>query len=322
MTWFKSLSTPEYIFIFLFIVLYFLFMYRTFKLTFAYKISYSRLFGKLFIRTLYFSCLIFALLGPSFGKASKELKAVSKDIVLAVDLSASMNANDVAPTRLEKVKFELKNIVDAFSGNRIGLIIFSSEAFVQCPLTFDEGAIKLFIETLNTSLVPSAGTDFSEPLTLALKKISEDEESRQNAKSKVIILISDGEDFGSKTMKVADEIRDEGIRVFTLGVGTAEGSKIRTRGGYLLDQNRKPVITKLNSRELKKIASATEGKYYEINSEQNQVKKMINNIKSIKGKLVEKKRQDVNVNRYYYFLLFAVLLMALDVLWSPNVIRL
>ena len=278
--------------------------------------------GKLIIRTTYFACLLFALLGPSFGKASKELKAISKDIILAVDLSASMNAEDVAPTRLEKVKFELKNIVKAFSGNRVGLIIFSSEAFVQCPMTFDEGAISLFIETLNTGLVPSAGTDFSEPLSLGLKKITNDEDSRENAKSKVIILISDGEDFGSKTMSVAENLKDEGIRVFTLGVGTSQGSKIRTRGGYLLDQNRKPVITKLNSKELKRIANATDAKYYEINAEQNEVKKMINNIKSIKGKLIEKKKQDVKVNRYYYFLLLAMLLVIIDILWSPNVIRL
>jgi Ca-activated chloride channel family protein len=117
-----------------------------------------------------------------------------------------MDAFDIQPTRLEKIKFEMKKIVDAFSSDRVGVIIFSSEAFMQCPLTYDQNALNLFIETMNTSLVPASGTDFSPPLKMALKKLTEQEGTSAQQKSKVIILISDGEDFGEETDEMAREV--------------------------------------------------------------------------------------------------------------------
>ncbi len=115
-----------------------------------------------------------ALLGPAFGEARREVQSVGKDIFLAIDLSQSMNANDVQPTRLEKMKFELKNIVGTFTSDRIGLIIFSSEAFMQCPLTYDQNALNIFIETLHSGLVPNTGTDFGPPLKMALEKLNDE----------------------------------------------------------------------------------------------------------------------------------------------------
>src|SRR4029079_18396893 len=128
----------------------------------------------LFIRTGFFLLLVIAFMGPSFGGSKKEIKSVGKDIMICVDLSKSMDAYDIQPTRLEKIKFEMKKIVDAFSSDRVGIIIFSSEAFMQCPLTFDQNALNLFIETMNSSLVPSTGTDFGPALKMALSKLEED----------------------------------------------------------------------------------------------------------------------------------------------------
>lgn len=283
--------------------------------------SYSKVFVKLFIRSSYFALLIIALLGPSFGETKREIKAIGKDIMIAVDLSESMNAFDIQPTRLEKLKFELKNIVNAFNSDRIGLIIFANEAFVQCPLTYDKGAINLFLETLSTEIAPYNGTDFGPPMALALEKLSDEDAPVSQQKSKVIILISDGEDFGEETDAIAQNIKDSGIRLFTLGIGTARGSKIMTRRGFKKDREGNDVITRLNPASLKQVAVKTGGKYFEINETKNDVSRLINTISAIEGELTDAKQVDVSANKYYYFLALALLLMLLDVLINVKIIR-
>jgi Ca-activated chloride channel family protein len=257
-----------------------------------------------------------ALLGPSFGDTSKEVKAIGKDIMICVDLSESMNANDVQPSRLEKVKFELKNLVDAFSSDRIGIIIFSSEAFMQCPLTYDQTAMNLFIETLSSGLVPDTGTDFGPPLELALSKLETDESSGARQKSKVIILISDGEDFGGDTEGQISNIEEEGIKLFTLGIGSENGSRIPGMTGFKTDRNGREVVTKLNARELKSLALNTGGKYFEINESKNDIQRLINAINAIEGELKDARIIDVSANKYFYFVALAILLVCIDLLFG------
>ena len=148
MSWAKSLSFTELILIGLFLVLYAGYFVRVFLVATKLGTSYRKVLLKFALRSLYFALLIIALLGPSFGESTREIKSIGKDIYVAVDLSASMNAYDIQPSRLEKVKFELKKIVSAFNSDRLGIIIFTSEAFVQCPLTYDQSALNLWIETL------------------------------------------------------------------------------------------------------------------------------------------------------------------------------
>ena len=123
------------------------------------------------LRAFYFFLLICALFGPSFGAERKQIVSVGKDIFFCLDLSESMNAADVAPTRLERVKFEMKKIITAFRGDRAGVVIFSGDAFVQCPLTYDTSALHLFTQSISTSLVPNTGTEFLPPLRMVLEKI-------------------------------------------------------------------------------------------------------------------------------------------------------
>ncbi len=298
-------------------------MYITRVIRIARKLdtSYGSLFYKVFIRTSYFALFIIALLGPSFGQASKEIRSVGKDIMIAVDLSESMNANDVPPTRLEKVKFELKNIVDAFTSDRIGIVIFSSEAFIQCPLTYDQNALYLFIETLNTGLVPNRGTDFGPALSLALDKLENNEGSSLDQKSKVLILISDGEDFGDETTEIMNKIQERDIRLYTLGIGTTRGSKIPTRNGFKKDQSGVDVITKLNPGSLKNLATKTGGKYFEINETSNDINRLISTLSNIEGELRDTRQIDVSANKYYYFLAAALLLLLIDGFISLKTIR-
>lgn len=314
MTWYRSISGFEFLVIVIFIALYAAYIFRMFRIGKILMISYRALVIKAIIRGAYFLLFIVALLGPSFGDTSREVKAIGKDIMVCVDLSESMNANDIQPTRLEKVKFELKNLVDAFNSDRIGLIIFSSESFMQCPLTYDQGALNLFIETLGTNLVPNAGTDFGPPIDMALEKLSGEETTSQQQKSKVIILISDGEDFGENTLSQVTKLEENGIKLFTFGVGTEKGSRIRTNYGFKTDKTGREVYTKLNANDLKTLAIKTGGKYFEINEESNDIERLINAINGIEGELRDSRVVDVSANKYYYFIALALLLICIDIL--------
>ena len=232
-----------------------------------------------------------------------------------------MNAYDVQPTRLEKVKYELGKIVEEFSSDRIGLIIFSSEAFVQCPLTYDQAALNLFIETLSTRLVPNTGTDFGPALTMALDKLDSDAETSIDQKAKIIILISDGEDFGEETTNIRKEVKDRGIKLFTLGVGTTQGSKIETTNGFKKDKSGVDVVTKLDRKSLKELAARTGGKYFEINDRQNDTRRLINTINAVEGQLRDARIVDVSANKYTYFLLGALILLVIDTVTTVKTVR-
>ncbi|MCB0495178.1 MAG: VWA domain-containing protein [Cyclobacteriaceae bacterium] len=321
MSWYRPFGIYELIVIGLFLLAYLFFIVRVVRIGKKLKTPVYGVFGKIALRSIYFALLIVALMGPSFGSSKREVKSIGKDIMIAIDLSRSMNANDVPPTRLTKVKFELNKIVDEFSSDRIGLIIFSSEAFMQCPLTYDQAALNLFIETLHTGLVPNAGTDFGPALAMALDKLETKDESSVDTKAKIILLISDGEDFGEDTDNALEKIKERGIKLFTLGVGTAKGSKIETANGYMKDREGNDVITKLDSKSLKRLAAKTGGKYFEINDHVNDTERLINTINQVEGQLRDARVVDVSANKYTYFLLAAFILIVLDVLTSVKTIR-
>lgn len=319
MSWYRNIGATEIIFLAIFIILYGIYLWRVIRIARSLGSSYSNSFIKIFLRTAVFGLLIVAILGPSFGESKKEVKSVGKDIMICVDLSKSMDALDIPPTRLEKIKHEMKKIVEAFNSDRLGIIIFSGEAFMQCPLTFDQAALNLFIETMNTGLVPSSGTDFGPPLTMALQKMEQDN-NRVETKSKIIILISDGEDFGEETNTIANEVENEGIKLFTLGIGTEKGGQIRTGSGFKTDKKGNIVVSQLNPTSLQALASRTGGKYFEINGTRNDVSRLINTVSKIEGELMDARLVDVTANKYYYFLLAALILMAIDVLINVKTI--
>lgn len=321
MTWFREFGLFEAVILLLFSGFYIIYLIKIFRIAKSLNTPLGNVFYKLILRTLIFALLIVAFLGPSFGDSRKEVKSVGKDIMICVDLSKSMDAFDIQPTRLEKIKFEMKRIVDAFSSDRMGIIIFSSEAFMQSPLTYDQNALNLFIETMNTGLVPSSGTDFGPPIRMALSKLIDQEGPSSQQKSKVIILISDGEDFGEDTEKEISEVQDNDIKLFTLGVGTEAGSQLYAGSGFKTDRQGNTVITRLDSRSLQSLASRTGGQYFEINETKNDVSRLINTISRIEGELRDTRFVDVSANRYHYFLLVALFLLVIDVLVNIKTVR-
>ena len=307
----------------LFFMFYFLYLVRIYKINQEIKVNLKAVFMKFILRVTFFTLLIISLLGPNFGIKEEKVEVVGKDIMIAVDLSESMNANDIQPSRIEKVKFEIKKIVDEFSGDRIGIIMFSGEAFVQCPLTYDKNALNLFVETLNTGLVPNSGTDFGPPLELGLSKLQDENSGDNDFKSKIIILFSDGEDFGEDTDQSIEKIKENSLKLFSVGIGTDEGSKILDDfGNFKKDNEGNDVITKLNSSSLRETADKTGGNYYEISKNKNEINQMITEIKNIKGDIIDQQTSNISENKYFYFLLIALVLVAIDFIFVSKIISL
>ncbi len=321
MSWYRSFGITEIVLIAAFLLLYGFYIARVINIAKRLNTPFRSVFIKVLLRTVYFTLFIIALLGPSFGGSKKEVKSIGKDIMICVDLSKSMDAFDIQPTRLEKIKHEMKKLVDAFNSDRIGVIIFGSEAFMQCPLTFDQNALNLFIETMNTGLVPVAGTDFGPPLRMALSKLEDESESNGQPKSKIIILISDGEDFGEETNEIARDIEQKDIKLFTLGVGTERGGNIYAGNGVKKDRDGRAVVTKLNSSSLRSLANKTDGQYFEINETRNDVSRLINTISKIEGELRDARYVDVTANKYFYFLAIAAFLLLVDILLNIRTVR-
>ena len=304
-----------------FVLLYILYLTRFWSINRRLKVEKQRLFTKFIIRTAYFVLFLIAFAGPSIGNSFKEVKEEGKEIFIAVNLSQSMNATDIGPSRLQRIKFELKNLIKSFPSDRIGLIIFSSEAFMQCPLTFDQAVIQLYIDGLNTGLVPNAGTDLTAPLRMALDRFLKDES--QEVKAKSVILISDGENFGDDLEGIVSDLADNNIKVFSLGIGTENGSQIPRGNGVVIDPaTGAPAISKLESNSLQLAASETSGDYFEISDESQQIGDLIATIDRLEGGVANTRMVEASSNKYFYFLLAALGLALLDMILPIKTIKL
>jgi len=313
MIWAYPSSGLSILLIGLFTFLYGIYLYRFWRINQRLQVKKRSLVWKCVLRTLYFALFLIALAGPSIGSALKEIKQEGKDIFLAIDLSQSMNAQDINPSRLQRVKFEMKNLVKNFSSDRIGIIIFSSEAFIQCPLTFDQNVIQLHLDGLNTNLVPNYGTDIAAPLNMAYQKFQN--ENDQENTSKAIILISDGEDFGENLPPILDKLAEQGIRVFALGVGTEEGSTIPRGNSVVMDpQVNRPAITRLDATNLKTIATRTDGAYFEISDLAMEIPQLINAVERLEGTVMASRMVEASANKYFYFLAAALVLALIDLM--------
>lgn len=325
--WYQDIDIVEYILIAAFVVATIFYILRIRRIARALNTHYRWVFFKLPLRIIYFALLVIALLGPSFGFGKKSIAVVGKDIFIAVDLSLSMKATDIQPSRLDKIKYELSNIVNTLKSDRIGLVIFSSSAFMHCPLTYDKGALNLFTQILNTNLMPvgRSGTDFYAPLELVLNKYKEEDannKKQQNEYAKIVVLFSDGEEFGDRYTDIIDQLKKNNIRVFTVGVGSLQGGKIPTSLGFKKDKKGKVVLSQLSTASLQNIAEQTNGRFFEVSDNRNDIPELINTIQEIKGQKLDVRNIDVSSNKYAYFAWAALALLFLDVLITVKVISL
>ena len=315
-----ELTIVEYLFIGSFLGLYLLYIGRTMWVARQLNTTARAVVVKFFLRTLYFGLLIVSVLGPFFGEPEREIMAEGKDIFVLVDVSKSMNANDVAPSRIEKVKFELQRLAAALSENRFGLIIFSSDAFLQLPLTFDLETFNLFSQSLNTSQTSNAGTDVCSAVELAVKKQLDN--TKADNTTNILLLFTDGEDFGTCDRRLLAKIRQYGMHLFIVGIGTQTGGRIPEGNGFLKDENGQTVLTRLNGSYLRELATATNGNYFEINAQTNAMPELLTDINSVEGRLIDSRKVAVSSNKYRYFLVIALALLLLDVLITVTTFKL
>ena len=306
-----ELTLVEYIFIAAFLILYSVYIGRTLYVAKALGSTARGVVIKFFLRTTYIALLIVAILGPFFGEPERDIIAEGKDIMVLVDVSKSMDATDVQPSRLDKVKFELQRLTTSLSGNRFGLMIFSSSPFLQVPLTFDLNAFSLFTQTLNTSQVSNHGTDICSALDLGVEKLVQ---NRSTNTSKIILLLTDGENFGACERQTFTNIKKFDLKLMIVGIGTTNGGRIKEGTAWVKDDNDQIVTTHLNNAYLKELAKSTNGKYFEINSQQNAIGDVVDAINSVENRLIDSRKVAVVSNKYRYFLMVALVLIALDIL--------
>jgi Ca-activated chloride channel family protein len=320
MNWNYPFDTTEYFFIFFFILAYTAYIIRTVRVARQLQTTARTLIIKLFLRSITFSLLIISLLGPSFGEADRDIQAKGKDIFLIVDLSKSMDAADVTPSRLEKVKFELNRFVQNERANRIGIIIFSNDAFIHVPLTYDVAALELFIQSLQTDLLPTSGTNICAATELAYTKLMNTADP--TGRSKIMVLFTDGETSSGCSNALYNNLRRFGIGVYTVAVGTKIGISIQQNGKPMMDKNDKLVISKMDETFLRNMTTAARGTYYELNNAKNDIPKLINDVNIAEGALVDSRTITVVSNKYYYFLGAALILILFDVLITIGTFRL
>lgn len=320
MNWLYSFSRTEIIFIGLFIILYTLYIWRTFRLARQLNTSAWGVVPKFFLRGSYLTLLIIALLGPSFGEAEGELITTGHDTFLIVDISRSMDAGDVVPTRLERVKYDIQQLCDTLLAERFGLILAASESFVLSPLTDDQNALKQFMREVHTSVSPTGGTDLCRAIELARQKFITDSSTYQSVKA--IVLFSDGENFGSCERSELARLRLAGLPLITVGVGTEAGSSIREGRDFVRDTDRQIVRSSLNRTFLQELARDGRGQYVEADANGRYVNELAGILRSLKGRVIDQHRVAVSTNKYYYFLLAALGLLVLDLIITIRTFRL
>ena len=225
-------------------------------------VSAYRPWVKLGLAVFAFALLVVMLARPQMGTKITHEKRNGIEAVIAIDVSNSMMAQDVVPSRLEKSKLLIENLVDHFTHDRIGLVVFAGDAFVQLPITTDYVSAKMFLQNIDPSLVATQGTDIAKAINLSMRSFSQ-----QKDIGKAVIVITDGEDHEGGALEAAKAANDKGVRVFILGIGSTKGAPIPLQeGGYLTDRNGQTVLTALNETMCKEIAQAGKGTYIHVDN--------------------------------------------------------
>ena len=293
---------------------------RIFKLTSAKLFSrlsplYSkkRNFLKLGIFLVGLGFITLALARPQWGSKNRTSKPSGIDLIIALDVSKSMLARDVRPNRLERVKLSISNLIGNLRGDRVGLITFAGNAFLQCPLTLDHQAFLNTLSNVEVGSIKSPGTNLAMPIDEAARSFSHDD------RDKLLILISDGEDLEGGGLKRAKEAEKEGIKIFTIGIGSPEGTRIPTdpvdkpARNFLLDPSGQTIISQMDEKSLEAISQESNGKYYPLGSTGQGLANVFKTLKTIgEQKTREQFSSKIPIERFQPFALIAVLILLFE----------
>ncbi|MDY6914938.1 MAG: VWA domain-containing protein [Candidatus Cloacimonadota bacterium] len=274
-----------------------------------FSLFYWNVKNALLLLVLFF--LIIALARPQWGKEVQIVKKEGIDIVICLDVSKSMKARDIEPNRLKRAKDQIKLFLDQLQGDRISLIAFAGESFVQCPPTDDYSAVKMFLDLLDTESVGTYGTDIGGAINKAMELFSEKD------KHKVIILVSDGEDLAQNSIKIAKEAVQNGAQIYSLGIGSPEGTTIPMEDSdgnitYAKDEEGNIVFTKLDISTLSQLAKIGNGKFYPITPQQSEIFAILQEINQMETQKFDSREYVRYKERYSYFVIIAFIFLFLE----------
>ena len=264
-------------------------------------------------------CLILAVANPQVGTRLEEVKREGIDLFVVLDVSLSMKSEDIRPSRLEKAKRDVSELLRKLTGDRVGMIVFAGEAFVQFPLTADYAAADLFISAIDVDAVPVPGTMIGSGIEVALKSFSKDVPTQ-----KAIVVVSDGENTEGDVMGAVEDAKKAGVRVYAVGMGTPEGGPIPIfnqngiRVDYKRDQSGSIVLTKLDETMLQQIAAMTGGSYHRATSGGNEIDDIFKELSSLEKVEFGTKQITGYETRYQYPLAFAIIFLIIEVMLSER----
>ena len=260
--------------------------------------------------------LVTALARPQFGDRVETVRREGRDLMVALDLSASMKAEDVAPNRLAAAKLAVGRLIDRLEGDRIGLVAFAGEAFVQSPLTLDYAAAAMFLGAMEPDLVPVPGTDLGQAIEVALEGFGEAGE-----RSRRLVVITDGEDHEGALDAAVERAVDEGVQVYTVGMGSTEGvpipsfDEVGAPNGFLRDAGGSVVTTRLDDVTLQQVAERTGGAYYHAAAGSGAAfERLVGELTGGEGEEIESREVTLYEEQYQIFLGLAVALLLVEAL--------
>lgn len=225
-------------------------------------VSSSRKSLKFWLMIAALALLIVMLARPQMGTKISQEKRKGIEVIISLDISNSMRAEDVVPSRLDKSKMLVENMVDNFTNDKVGLVVFAGDAFIQLPITSDYVSAKMFLQNTDPSLIATQGTDLAGAIELSSKSFTQ-----QDKVGRAILIITDGEDHEGGAIEAAEKARKNGIRVFVLGVGSTKGSPVPDgNGGYMKDNSGQEVISALNEEMCKQVAQSGGGAYIHVDN--------------------------------------------------------
>ena len=273
-------------------------------------ISFGRQRSKALLLLLGLVFVSLALARLQFGTHLELLKREGIDVIVAFDVSNSMLAQDMKPSRLHKARQELQGIIDRLQGDRVGLVAFAGEAFAQCPLTLDYAAARFLLDAMDHTSVSVQGTSLTAAIETATAMFDQ-----QQRKHKVLLLLTDGEDHQPGAVATAEEARKQGIKIYAVGIGNPAGEPIPiidrkgNQVGYKKDENGEVIVSRLNEEVLEKIVLATGGKYYHATAGEMELDRIFDEISKLERKELEGTLVTRYDDRFQWPLLFALFLI-------------
>lgn len=261
----------------------------------------------LFITAL--TLVIFAAARPQFGSKLREEKSEGVEMMIVVDVSNSMLAEDFEPSRLERTKYAIDKLFEGLRQERVGVIVFAGEAKVQLPITSDYRMAQAFAKRISPNLVSEQGTSIGKALSMAMMSFAKDGD-----RSRAVILITDGETHDSNALEVAKQAAEMGVKIFTIGIGTPEGAPISIDGDFIRDEKGEMVVSKLNESMLEEIASTTDAAYVRASKQSIGLEEIVQKINELeKGELTTLRFEEYN-EQFHYLLWIALALLLIEFL--------